>query len=440
MAILMINNSKALPTKVVKYALREDKCACYGTIGLLYGIPYHTQFLQTAKRFGKWTKHNERKYYHAKISFDPSNTIANGGKMKAEDALGIALEFAEKTIPGHEVVVAIHDDKPHLHAHIIVNSVNYEDGRKLQIKNRDVAAAKDLAYTLTTGKGFISLDWRKAMNDRILRHAKNREEKLKDKLISIQAERNKAKNGIDAYKPLSQREKTVWSIKQAVDTSIYMSRDFNEFEKSLNSMGIILPRNTEKTISFKMAGVDYSVRGATLGDEYTKARLVELFEKREVPEWWDIATKNKIFSENRLNSISDIDKQIEIYNNSSSVLMEEKTRLTERNKHAKSFLGLLVEYEKLPEQRSRNSRHAAIEKRLDEFGINPKEVSSKEIQKVIFSREAIINKIDVDTRRLFNNRMDLRKVKEDINKFGKDERGLVLSINRGQTKDLGIEL
>ncbi|WP_409969175.1 relaxase/mobilization nuclease domain-containing protein [Bengtsoniella intestinalis] len=43
----------------------------------------------------------------------------------------IALEFAEKNFPGHEVLVATHMDTAHLHTHFIINSVSFETGKKL---------------------------------------------------------------------------------------------------------------------------------------------------------------------------------------------------------------------------------------------------------------------------------------------------------------------
>ena len=33
---------------------------------------------------------------------------------------------------GHEVLIATHIDRGHIHSHFIVNSVNYENGHKLQ--------------------------------------------------------------------------------------------------------------------------------------------------------------------------------------------------------------------------------------------------------------------------------------------------------------------
>ena len=45
----------------------------------------------------------------------------------------IAMRFAEEAFGGeYEAVVAVHTDRNHLHAHIIINSVNMVTGYKFQ--------------------------------------------------------------------------------------------------------------------------------------------------------------------------------------------------------------------------------------------------------------------------------------------------------------------
>ena len=51
-----------------------------------------------------------------------------------EQAHKNAIELAKNTEAwkGHEVLIATHIDRGHIHSHFIVNSVNYENGHKLQ--------------------------------------------------------------------------------------------------------------------------------------------------------------------------------------------------------------------------------------------------------------------------------------------------------------------
>ena len=53
-------------------------------------------------------------------------------KITPEQAHEVALEFAEKAWSGHEVLVATHCDKEHIHSHFVINSVGFESGMKLR--------------------------------------------------------------------------------------------------------------------------------------------------------------------------------------------------------------------------------------------------------------------------------------------------------------------
>ncbi|WP_294467822.1 relaxase/mobilization nuclease domain-containing protein, partial [uncultured Ruminococcus sp.] len=44
----------------------------------------------------------------------------------------IAIEFAEKAWTGYEVLVATHCDAQHIHSHFVINSVSFENGKKLR--------------------------------------------------------------------------------------------------------------------------------------------------------------------------------------------------------------------------------------------------------------------------------------------------------------------
>ena len=64
------------------------------------------------------------KYYHF-VQSHPS-----GYKIEPALAHKIAVEFAERAFPGHEVVVATHTDVDHIHSHFVLNAVNANTGMK----------------------------------------------------------------------------------------------------------------------------------------------------------------------------------------------------------------------------------------------------------------------------------------------------------------------
>ena len=71
-----------------------------------------------------YNKTDEVKYYHFVQSHQ------SGYKIEPALAHKIAVEFADRAFPGHEVVVATHTDADHIHSHFIFNAVNAETGLK----------------------------------------------------------------------------------------------------------------------------------------------------------------------------------------------------------------------------------------------------------------------------------------------------------------------
>ena len=80
------------------------------------------EFMTTKKSYGKT---DGMKFYQYVQSFSPEENIT---PQKAHE---VALEFAEKAWIGYEVLVATHCDAHHIHSHFVINSVSFENGKKL---------------------------------------------------------------------------------------------------------------------------------------------------------------------------------------------------------------------------------------------------------------------------------------------------------------------
>ena len=88
----------------------------------------YQQMKATKQMFGKT---GGRQGYHFVISLKP-------GEGTPEIMYDIAMQFAEEAFAGeYEAVVAVHTDREHLHAHIIINSVNMVTGYKFQCRDGD---------------------------------------------------------------------------------------------------------------------------------------------------------------------------------------------------------------------------------------------------------------------------------------------------------------
>src|SRR5699024_12050023 len=57
--------------------------------------------------------------------------------ISPEKANQVGLELAKKLAPNHEVAVYTHDDTNHVHNHIVINSVNFETGKKYQAHGKE---------------------------------------------------------------------------------------------------------------------------------------------------------------------------------------------------------------------------------------------------------------------------------------------------------------
>ena len=80
------------------------------------------EFMATKKSYGKTDGMN---FYQYVQSFSPEENIT---PHKAHE---VALVFAEKAWTGYEVLVATHCDAQHIHSHFVINSVSFENGKKL---------------------------------------------------------------------------------------------------------------------------------------------------------------------------------------------------------------------------------------------------------------------------------------------------------------------
>lgn len=232
-------SSKAKPTKAINYIV--NKAELVSSLFLNDDQDYAKQFMQTAERFGKCKTYRERKYYHFKLSCSQSDNVS----LKAHHEYAEAM--AKRLFKNNECIIATHTDTDTIHSHIIVNSVSFNNGKKLHISDSQYATMKDIANELGKERGFSELDFRTPAKDRVTTQ-----------------ERNLILKGGTSWK-----EELREVIKLAKQDCLSMQ----DFANYLQEYGITLPRNTKKTISFKHPLRSQSIRGEKLGAEYTKGAI-----------------------------------------------------------------------------------------------------------------------------------------------------------------------
>ena len=91
----------------------------------------YTEMQLTKEQFHKT---DGRQYYHFVQSFGEQDGLT------PQELHAIGLELAQREFPDFEVIVATHVDTVHLHNHLVVNSVSFQDGRKLHQSAADLQA------------------------------------------------------------------------------------------------------------------------------------------------------------------------------------------------------------------------------------------------------------------------------------------------------------
>ena len=158
------NEKKTSLDGVIDYAVNPDKteqrlfesCLNCGSVATAYA-----DMERTKQRFNK---SGGVLGYHFIQSFKP-------GELTPEQTHAIGMEFAKRLFGDRfEVVVGTHLDKSHLHNHIVVNSVSFQDGKKLRCNmdtyfnqvqkiSDDLCREHGLSVVTPKGKGLSHQEW-----------------------------------------------------------------------------------------------------------------------------------------------------------------------------------------------------------------------------------------------------------------------------------------
>ena len=141
--------SKAGMRNLLEYVLRDEKVkeGYVEITGPYLGneIDYDQIYMEWLSEKRLWGKESGRMYAHNIISFHPDE------KVSPEEVLEIGKQFNDEFFPGHQSVIAVHQDKDHLHCHIVTNSVSYLDGLKLHQTKKDLENQKQMLYVKKEG-------------------------------------------------------------------------------------------------------------------------------------------------------------------------------------------------------------------------------------------------------------------------------------------------
>lgn len=191
-----------------------------------------------------WGKNDGIQAHHVIQSFKPD-------EVTPEKANELGQELAEKLGKGHETLIYTHSDTKHVHNHIVINSVNFENGYKFQLHGQ---------------KG---IDKVRDLNDEI---AKEHDLSIVDKPAPEryhQAEYGLAKRGIVSWKD---------ELRQAIDLEKQTATSFDEFQTNLKEKyDIDVNLRGKKSINYKHPTQKRNVRGKRLGANYERGTIENVF-------------------------------------------------------------------------------------------------------------------------------------------------------------------
>ncbi len=245
MAIIEAISSKANLKTIINYVTQDKKTNTNLISGKDCLAESCLEEMQYTKNFYK--KNNGRQYIHIIQSFDPKDNLS------AEEIHKAGIKLAEK-FNGYQVLAATHIDKEHLHNHLIINSVSFENGYKIQISKQDLQKLKDYSDKLCLEIGASVIPKKENTI-----HIKRNEYRV--------AERGKS-----------------WKFKliNAIDKSLKNSCSKEEFIKNMNNLGYQVNwTDTRKYITYTTPE-GYKCRDNKLySDKYLKAKMEQKLEKNK---------------------------------------------------------------------------------------------------------------------------------------------------------------
>jgi len=185
--------------------------------------------------------------HHIIQSFKP-------GEVTPGVANQLGKELAEKVAKGHECVVYTHADKDHIHNHIVINSVNHENGKKLHLHGQQ------------------AIDKVRGLSDEL----------CKERGLSVVKEPTSKVRYTLAEQGILERGETSWKdeIRQAIDYEKVHSKSYKDFKHNLTEKYGIEVKERGKHISYKHPDYKKFVRGKTLGLDYERGTIEHGFSRQ----------------------------------------------------------------------------------------------------------------------------------------------------------------
>ena len=245
MAIIEAISSKANLKTIINYVTQDKKT----NANLITGKDCLAESSLEEMLYTKelYNKNNGRQYIHIIQSFDPKDNLS------ADQVHNTGIRLAKK-FNGYQVLVATHIDKKHLHNHLVVNSVSFENGYKIQMSKKNLQDLKDYSDKLCLEIGASVIP--KKENTQYIKR--------------------------NEYRVAEQGKSWEFKLMNAIDLSLAESNTKEEFIKNMNKLGYQVNwTDTRKYITYTTPE-GYKCRDNKLYDEkYSKGAMENEFRRIE---------------------------------------------------------------------------------------------------------------------------------------------------------------
>lgn len=245
MAIIEAISSKANIKRIIRYVTQDKKT----NVNLISGKDCMAESCLEEMLYTKnlYHKNSGRQYIHIIQSFDPKDNLS------AEQVHNVGIKLAN-TFNGFQVLIATHIDKNHLHNHLVINSVSFENRYKIQMSKKDLQYIKDYSDKLCLEIGASVIPKKEKTN-----YIKRNE-----------------------YRVAKQGKSWKFKLMNAIDLSLAESNTKEEFIKNMNKLGYQVNwTDTRKYITYTTPE-GYKCRDNKLYDEkYSKGAMENEFRRIE---------------------------------------------------------------------------------------------------------------------------------------------------------------
>ena len=192
-----------------------------------------------------YNKTNGKQYYHFTQAFSPNDNIT------ADKAHQLGKEWIENTIKGYQVYMVTHIDKNHIHNHFIINSVNMNNGLKLQISPHKLFEIKKDSNDICSRENLseINLDPHRGIS-------------------KTDSEYRVESTGLISWKN---------QLREFIDEGKSKSKNIDELKIYLKDNFEVEVIDTDRSIIYIHPQESKQVSGSKLGGNYTKKGLLYYF-------------------------------------------------------------------------------------------------------------------------------------------------------------------